>query len=250
MIVAVPFFLALGSHTTVDVPAALGLESGVTTATINGRQVIYTPPVGVDADLTDAILEIAQDAGAPLREASSAAAWDGFPAAGRDALIEAVRANGWIELGELTISLHEVRPTEIDFEREMVEISDPTALRDHVRRQPFRPLATSTDLPGDWVVRINRREQLHAVVETIYPGVVAEWAQRDSLAITTLDDLAARQTGIYRRAADLSSEQRAAAVEQICGRCVRQPTWFNGERHPIPCAEACNFWLAHALEQP
>ncbi len=254
VIVAVPFFLALGSHTTVDLPAALGLLGGTTTATINGRQVIYTPPVGVDAELTDAILEIA---GAPLRpplrEASTASAWgafpsDGFPRAGRDALIEAVRANGWIELGELTISLHEVRPTEIDFEREIVEISDPAALRDHVRRQPFRPLPTSTDLPRDWVVRVSQRAQLHAVVETIYPGVVAEWARRDSLTVTALDDLAARQTGIYRRAADLSPAQRAAAVIQLCGRCVRQPTWFSGNPNPIPCAEACNFWLSRALE--
>ena len=151
-------------------------------------------------------------------------------------------------MGELTISLHEVRPTEIDFEREIVEFSDPTALRDHVRRQPFRPLPTSTDLPRDWVVRVSRREQLHAVVETIYPGVVAEWARRDTMAITALEDLAARQTGIYRRAADLAPAQRAAAVIQLCGRCVRQPTWFSGNPNPIPCAEACNLWLSRALE--
>ncbi len=248
VIIAVPFFLALGSHTTVDVPAALGVPDGAATATINGRQVIYTPPVGVDADLSSAILEIIRDAGAPLREASTAPEWAGFPSVGRDALIEVVRANGWIELGELTITLHEVRPTEIDFEREIVEFSDPAALRDHVRRQPFRPLPTSTDLPRDWVVRVNQRAQLHAVVETIYPGVVAEWARRASLTVTALDDVAARQTGIYRRAADLSPSQRAATVIQLCGRCVRQPTWFSGNPNPIPCAEACNLWLSRALE--
>ncbi len=248
VIVAVPFFLALGSHTTIDVPAALGLPDAAMTTVIHGRKVIYTLPVGVGDDLYRAILEIVRDAGAPLRDPAHVSAWDCFPSAGRDALIEAVRAKGWIEFGDLTLSLHEVRPTEIDFEREIIEINTLAALRDHVRRDPFRPLATSTDLPRDWVVRIEKRAQLHAVVETIYPALVAEWACRDSLMITALDDLAARQTGSYRRAADLTPQQREQTVAQVCGRCVRQPTWFNGERQPIPCPEACNYWLSRALE--
>jgi hypothetical protein len=162
-------------------------------------------------------------------------------------LIEAIRAAGWIEFGELTLSLHEVRPTEIDLEREIVEFSDPGALRAHVRRSPFRPLATATDLPRDWVVRIERRAQIHAVVETIYPGAVSEWARRSTLEVTPLDALAARQTGMYRKIDQLSPERRAALVAQVCGRCIRQPTWFSGSREPIPCAEACNFWMSRAL---
>jgi sirohydrochlorin cobaltochelatase len=197
-IIAVPFFLALGSHTTIDVPGELGLAPGQTVAQIHGRTLYYTPPVGVDGDLDHMILELARASGAPLYEPSQASAWDGFPTAERDALIEAVRANGWIEFGQLTLSLHEVRPTDIDMEAVIVEIDTPAALRDHVRRSPFRPLATSTDLPGDWVVRIDKRAQIHAVVETVYPGAVAEWARREALAITPLDALAARQTGNYR----------------------------------------------------
>ena len=249
LIIAVPFFLALGSHTTIDVPGELGLAAGETSAQINGRTVYYTLPVGVGGDLDRVILEIARTAGAPLRDPTPGSGWDGFPAAGRDELIEAVRAAGWIEFGELTLSLHEVRPTEIDVSGEIIEISDPAALRDHVRREPFRPLATSTDLPRDWVVRIDRRAQIHAVVETIYPGAVADWARRENLPITPLDSLAARQTGMYRKIDQVPPEQQAEIVTQVCGRCIRQPTWYNGVREPIPCVEACNFWMSRALEE-
>ena len=248
VIIAVPFFLALGSHTTIDVPGEIGLKAGETVAEINGRQVYYTLPVGVGGDLQQMILEIARGAGAPLREPTRASVWNGFPSVGRDELIEAVRTNGWIEFGELTLSLHEARPTELDMEAEIVEISDPAALRDHVRRKPFRPLATSTDLPRDWVMRIEKRAQLHAVVETVYPGAAAEWMRRDSLPVTPLDALAERQTGQYRPLGELPAEQRAELVASVCGHCVRQPTWFNGIREPIPCAEACNWWMSRALE--
>ena len=248
VIIAVPFFLALGSHTTMDVPNQLGLASSETVRQVNGRQVYYTLPVGVSGDLDQMILELARDSGMPLRAPSSAAGWDGFPTVGRDELIEAVRAAGWIEFGQLTLSLHEVRPTEIDFDREVVEISNPGALRDHVRRNPFRPLATSTDLARDWVVRIEKRAQIHAVVETIYPGAVAEWARRETLPITPLETLAARQTGMYRQIDLLSDERRAQIVAEVCGRCVRDPTWFDGVRTPILCAEACNLWMSRALK--
>ncbi|HVU10367.1 MAG TPA: hypothetical protein VHD90_03775, partial [Phototrophicaceae bacterium] len=96
---------------------------------------------------------------------------------------------------------------------------------------------------------IDKRPQIHAVVETIYPGAVADWARRESLAITSLETLAARQTGMYRRVDQLSNEQRTKLVEQVCERCVRHPTWFDGTREPIPCAEACNWWLSRALDE-
>lgn len=248
VIVAVPFFLALGSHTTIDVPAQLGLAPGETTGQVQGRAVFYTPPVGVGGDLGAAVLEIARDSGAPLRQPSPGSAWDGFPSVGREALIEAVRAAGWIEFGQLTLSLHEVRPTELDLDREIVEFDAPAALRDHVRRAPFRPLATSADLRRDWIARVGKRTDIHAIVETVYPGAVADWAQRGTLAITSLETLAARQTGMYQGIGQLSAPLRADLVRDVCGACVRHPTWHDGIREPIPCAEACNWWMTRALK--
>ena len=249
VIIAVPFFLALGSHTTIDVPGEIGLKAGETVAQINGRQVYYTLPVGVGGDLEQMILEIARGGGAPLRAPTNASVWDGYPSVGRDELIEAVRENGWIEFGELTLSLHEVRPTEMDLEAEIIiELNHPAALRNHVRRSPFRPLATTADLPRNWVMRVEKRAQLHAVVETVYPGAAAEWARRGSLPVTTLDTLAERQTGQYRPLGALPAELTMELVASVCGHCVRQPTWSNGIREPIPCAEACNWWMSRALE--
>ena len=74
VIIAVPFFLALGSHTTIDVPAELGLLPGTSFGQIHGREVYCTLPVGVGNDLIETILELAHDSGAPLREPSSSAA--------------------------------------------------------------------------------------------------------------------------------------------------------------------------------
>src|SRR4051794_33513362 len=58
VIIAVPFFLALGSHTTIDVPTELGFPSGSVFGQVNGREVHYTLPVGVGADLDQTILEL------------------------------------------------------------------------------------------------------------------------------------------------------------------------------------------------
>jgi sirohydrochlorin cobaltochelatase len=248
VILAVPFFLALGSHTTIDVPAELGLAPGETAGQVHGRAVYYTLPVGVGSDLDAAVLEIARDSGAPLKEPVPGSAWDSFPSVGRDALIEAVRAAGWIEFGQLTLSLHEVRPTELDFDGEIFEFDSPAALRSHVRRDPFRPLATSTDLPRNWIARVGKRAEIHAIVETVYPGAVADWAARGTLAVTSLGTLAARQTGMYQGIGQLSPHLRADLVRDVCGACVRQPTWHNGIREPIPCPEACNWWMTRAMK--
>ena len=72
VIIAVPFFLALGSHTTIDVPTELDLPAGATFGQVNGRNVYYTLPVGVGDDLDQVILELVHDLGALLREPSSA----------------------------------------------------------------------------------------------------------------------------------------------------------------------------------
>ena len=147
-----------------------------------------------------------------------------------------MRAAGWIEFGQLTLSLHEVRPTEIDLEREIVEFSDPAALRDHIRRDPFRPLATSTDLPRDWVVRIDRRAQIHAVVETVYPGAVADWARRETLAVTPLEALAARQTGMYRQIDSFPPSTAPKSSPRSAGAAFasRRGSTASASRSPAP----------------
>lgn len=247
IIIAVPNFLALGSHTTIDVPEALGLKAGETRDIVDGRVVYYTDPVGVDDNLSAVILALARDAGAQLNPPKSGSAWDGFPAAGRDELIETVHQQGELRFGQLILTPTEVR-ADGDGSMFFREVS---TLRDHVRTIPaFRPLATSTDLPGGWCVPISEPHMLHAIVETVYPGAVADWAAQRRGVLTTnpLTVVAARQKGMFR---DLANFRRTDEyVRHICGGCVRHATWYDQvtAADAIPCVEACNLWMSKALE--
>jgi sirohydrochlorin cobaltochelatase len=303
-LIAVPYFLALGSHTTIDVPARLGLSQGQTRAQIDGRTVYYTAPVGTDDALLTAILELAKEANpdlmsplfsrspkeslacrggsetrpqgnipdscsakittasehkerAGLRPAptqiqdNAESAWHCFPSAGREAFIETVVAAGEIRFGQLRVTppvIHvwgDEHPDQI--------IDSPAELRAKVREQPFRPLATSTDLPGGWRIEIQSPDMMHAVVETIYPGLIADWSGRrhGTFAFNRLEETAARQMGMFRPLDQLNFDQRQRVVETVCARCVRHPTWFYGETplDALPCPEACSVWLSRALEE-
>jgi sirohydrochlorin cobaltochelatase len=251
-LIAVPYFLALGSHTTQDVPGELGLEPGQTSGQVRGRKVYYTPPVGVEQSLQEVIIELARDAGTPLCEAQNQAqggsAWDHYPATGRDDLIAAVNEAGHMSFGQLLLTAHEVRRN--GREQPLETLTDPAALRARVREQPFRPLSTSADLPGGWRVPVSDPAMLHAVVETVYPGAVADWAahRRGALPLETLASTTARQTGMYRALSGYAHS--ADMVARVCGGCVRHPTWYFGHSPAaaIPCAEACNLWMTEALE--
>ncbi|MBZ0296271.1 MAG: hypothetical protein K8L99_27170 [Anaerolineae bacterium] len=249
-LIAVPVFLASGSHVTLDVPGDLGLPAGANQAQVQGREVFYTEPVGTDAHLLDVILELACEAGASLYPSSDSSTWDCFPAAGRDLLLQTVAQMGELTFGQLLLKPQQVIVANGDSAKQIV--TDIPSLRQHVRENPFRPLATRRDLPGGWVVPISEPEMLHAVVETVYPGAVADWAAnwRGTFRAKTFDAVITRQVGMFRPLADF--QEQAAMVEKICGDCVRHATWFHGTTPPdgIPCAEPCNVWLSAAKEWP
>ncbi len=253
-LLAVPYFLAAGSHTTLDVPERLGLAAGQAAGQVRGRQVYYLRPVGSDDSLHTAILELAQEAGAPLKAPAPGSAWECFPAAGRDELIAAVRQAGALDFGQLHVTLSEFCRIDEDVSH---PIDSPGALRRRVREAEggFRPLATADDLPGGWRVRVDTPAMLHAAVETVYPGAVGDWAaaRRGQLAASSLERLSVRQTGIFRELGRLDRAAQRRVVADVCGHCVRQPIWFEDQaRHEagkIPCAEPCNLWLSEALKR-
>jgi sirohydrochlorin cobaltochelatase len=314
-LIAVPYFLALGSHTTIDVPAELSLPPGQTTGQINGRTVFYAPPVGTDEALLDVILELAREVNShesfewvggsvgaqhaaplhandsvhdvsagkpanvgathesplqpppsqidtnltPARGAhplhskewgSGSEVWQCFPTAGRERFIETALARGELRFGQLRVTPAVVHVWGDAYPDERLESS--AALRARIRENPFRPLATSTDLPGGWRIEIQSPDTIHAVVETVYPGVVADWAaqQQGKFTFQSLEATAARQIGMYRPLDQLSKGQREALVNNVCGKCVRHATWFHGDtpQDAIPCPEPCNLWLSRALE--
>jgi len=249
-LIAVPYFLAAGSHTTLDVPNELGVTELETAQQVNGRTVYYTQPVGVDEMLRTVILELAREAGAPFREEASANVWAGFPSAGRTALIETVQREEIMKFGQLRLSCNEVRLW--DDESPLETIDHPAVLRARIRENPFRSLSSSTDLPRGWHVSITQPEIIHAVVETIYPGAVADWAahQAGELQVNTFEQVIQRQTGNYRQLVNMTNNQRSVVVQRVCAGCVRHPTWHHGTspKDSIPCPEPCNHWLSAALE--
>lgn len=248
ILIAVPFFLALGSHTTLNVPAALGLAEGQTSAQIKGRAVYYTQPVGIEDSLGEVILELVHELGMTLYPRSDGSTWDGFPKVGHAAFLAWVVREKRVQLGELDITLDGVKvwgdtPHQI--------ISDLPTLRHVVRENPFRPLATSADLPRGWRIEPPHISGLPAIVETIYPGALADWANRQNGSFTPIPLVVTleRQTGNYRQLTRLDATTQADLVTSICGQCVCQPTWADSPApSTIPCREACNFWMSRALE--
>lgn len=248
-IIALPYFLAEGSHVTRDVPRALGLSGGHEPQTVNGRRVHYCEPVGTDETICDVILELARDTGLAFGRREHADAWSGFPTAGKDALVSALKRERIMRFGQVMLSRERAWGNgESDDSR---AFTSPAALRAHLRNAPFRPLATSGDLPGGWQVDLATPEQAHAVLETVYPGLVAAWAAQHngSLAPESLESVSKRQVGIFQDIHLLAQQQIGRAVEQVCGDCVCHPTWWrrtNSDGAGLPCRAACNLWLSKA----
>jgi sirohydrochlorin cobaltochelatase len=250
-LIAVPYFLAAGSHTTLDVPGELGLAPGQTRGQIMGRDVYYTPPVGIDETLREALLELAREAGAPLYETKNGSSWDCFPAAGFGEFAQAVHQTGGMKFGQLRVASSEIRAWGDEKADEVFR--EPVTLRARVHENPFRSLATSADLPDGWRVPVSSADQLCAAVETVYPGAIANWAanQQGRLQINTLEMTLRRQTGNYQKLKALNESQKLEVVGDVCGGCVQHPIWLDGQSpvECLPCPEACNHWLSHALEK-
>jgi sirohydrochlorin cobaltochelatase len=256
-LIAVPYFLAYGSHTLMDVPRALGLEYvndfeayRAISAVVNGRSVYYTPPIGIGDDLRGAILELAREAGAPIKVPRDGTPWDCFPKVGLEPLRQMLAAGHEMPIGQFKVSAREV--LHIFDENPTETIDNPAQLRRRVRENPFRPLATSDDLPCGWRVPINHDlDKAYAVVETVYPGVIPYIATIPS-EINSLEKILARQTGNYRKLTALTQRQQSALVEQVCGKCVRRPLWTNPVHeldNLLVCPEPCNYWLTAALNE-
>jgi hypothetical protein len=174
--------------------------------------------------------------------------WSHFPAAGGRALIERVLDEGEIIVGELRITVQTVQPVTVNANPTRLE--SPSALRVHLRENPFRPLASARGLTGDWVTPVVAVDAIPAMVETVYPGVVAALAA--DLSTTLLSDTIARQQGDFRALAALTEADVDHLVETVCENCVKCPVWHKNERGntiTIPCREACNFWMSAALNK-
>jgi len=262
-VIAVPFFLAEGSHVTIDVPEALGISYGDVPSEVNGRNVYYTPPVGTDDAMCRVILELARDTGVfpnikntvgvELRSTPTNTiqnnVWDAFPKAGRDTFIQALQNKEALTFGQVMVTDTKVWHTNAS--SDTTTQPSPEALRGFVRENPFRPLPFSDDLPEEWHVDVVSAEEAYAVVETIYPTLITDWANQknNSFMTESLEEIGTRQTGMFEDIHVLDEVVIQSAVESVCGRCIRQPSWLTGHDSDIaklPCKTPCNVWLSTA----
>ena len=248
VILAAPWFLAPGSHVSVDVPRELGLPPGASNGLADGRSVYYLDAPGTADIVCDVILELARACEPDLNVGKPASVWSGFPLRGAEALWDEVCKWGQLQFGELLLTPAEVRPVAEDAKARCA--GSPAELRSIVREQPFRPLPEATGLPTGWRVAIRQPHELAAVVETVYPGAVADWsAWRDgAFRPESLASVAARQTGNFRGAGELPAAKVAQISATLCDNCVRQPSW-NGvgtAADELPCRSPCNLWLSKA----
>ncbi|MCY3979081.1 MAG: DR2241 family protein [Chloroflexi bacterium] len=250
-IIALPYFLADGSHVRFDVPRALGIADLDGVNHVQGRSVYYCEPVGSDESICQAILELARETGRPFAVRKDAGKWSGFPSAGRRALLHALESGTILQIGQ--VRANRKRIWHCDSRGDSEAIDSPGALRAYMREEPFRPLATSADLPTGWHVELAEPQDAHAVIETVYPGLVADWAanKRGKLVTETLEDIGMRQSGMFKDIHRLPPNVIKTALETICGNCVRQPTWWRDVARAgrqLPCRSACNLWLSTARQ--
>jgi sirohydrochlorin cobaltochelatase len=246
-IIAVPFFLADGSHVSIDVPEALGIQYGDYPAAVEGFQLYYTPPVGTDESVCELILELARESGLPF-SSTEAKDWTIFPQFGARELLDKLKDEHELHFGQLVLKFDAVYP--IDSTKAHA-LKSSQSLRKHLRTNPYRPLAYTDDLPRDWVVAIEDPQQIPSVVETVYPQALADWAnhQQGKLEIERLESLITRQVGDFRNL-EMDVKRITSTIESVCGRCTRQPLWADSELGNLPCPRACNYWLSQYQDKP
>lgn len=249
-IIAVPFFLAEGSHVTLDVPDALGIHYGIYPDMVNGRNIYYTPPIGTDDAICRVILELARDTGLPFECNNPNDNWAGFPTSGHDDFVQAIESSESLVFGQVMVTGKKVWHKDEACDTSSA-LSSPEALRVFIREDPFRPLSTANDLPTGWHVDVDSIEQVYAVVETIYPSAIADWANQknDTFITESLEAIGTRQVGLFQNIHQLELAVLEKTVERVCGRCMRQPSWLNGyqsDNAKLPCKSPCNTWLSTA----
>jgi sirohydrochlorin cobaltochelatase len=261
-IIVVPFFVAGGSHTQEDIPRALQLSADPrrlgysVPAYVDGRTVYYMPAVGMEPSVHEVILDLCRAAGATLKPSQATSnPWVGFPRAGLDQLQETQFP---LHFGQVLIEAKDDEFTirHIDDQAPQQHIDNPSVLRQLLSLDAngnFRALRTGIDMPRGWYVKVTSFEMLLAALETIYPTAWIDYVQQQNqtLPTQTMEQVAERQTGIYRLVAKLPSTRLPDIVAAHCGSCVRQPTWFDGVATDgkLPCPEPCQCWMSFALQQ-
>lgn len=147
------------------------------------------------------------------------------------------------------------------------DIAQTTATGDH------RPLKTSPNLPGGWLLEELDGAGLWTALEYLYPACAVHWhaGGRETLRVTSWEETAGRQSGIYASVGLLPEPALRDAVRACCGDavCLRKVAWSARAGEPplrddepvpgspaspaagdarVPCPEACSLFISFARE--
>lgn len=234
-VIAVPFFVASGAHATMDVPSALGIQYGDFPAQSNGRMIYYTATIGEDDAILDVITEMVRETGVTIGASAVASPWDGLPRGGSAELIAALRERESLRFGQLLLTKTKVAPVE---STRHYRFDSPADLRRHLRETPFRPLASSVDLPADWWVEADSLQHIPAIVETVYPGALSDWAGRGEVMPPVFDR------------AEVATATVRQNISEVCNDCIKRPIWYDAlpSTTSIPCKRPCDWFMSHLTE--
>lgn len=106
----------------------------------------------------------------------------------------------------------------------------------------YRPLKTAPNLRHGWRLSLPDTSAVERAIEFLYPGRIAifnAWEEGVLVPIPLRATLA-RQSGMYRVAAEISDEQVSSLIGSSCrsdGGCLRTILWKRDENGSLPSAE-------------
>ena len=147
--------------------------------------------------------------------------------------------------GPRCTSLPDSAPVDVDEFRDWLR---------HSEQGVYRPLSGAKSMRGNWQLQGLAVSEAIEYLDAVYP---LAWRHRcqyraGELCVNPCEEVLRRQTGRYKRAAQLSEVGRHGCVLALCAQCVRVPCWneaptgIQGEF--IPCPEPCNLFVTLASE--
>lgn len=234
-VVVLPYFMANGYHTTIDIPDVLGISFGESPVTVGSQTIWYDGAIGEDASMVDVVRAHAMEV-----EVDGLVA--GSPWADRvDAHIRHWLGQGGGVLGQLHIQVNS-RGYEVTCGDPPLEVIDVAQLRRLVRgdNQARRGVPYLSDLPGQWRLHVETFAQLVSVMALVYPSLWLHrmlWSQ-GMLQVERVEEMLQRQTGRYACLRELARSEVLRLSRPVCAGCVRQPVWA-GQVGDSPCRSMC-----------
>jgi hypothetical protein len=153
----------------------------------------------------------------------------------------------------------ELRHVEGSGEKE-IRPQDARAIANFNAQGQFRPLKSTKDLPGGWILHANSAAELELALGYFYPNAIADWfaAKQTPPPVTNYREFTNRQTGMYRITTFLDDAGVARVIDRICNSiCLKRRLWTVGSLPPdaanakslIPCLEPCAIFLEAARKE-